>query len=131
MSTTVQSRGFIAILAQPIDKEQIEETLEKLYDEGNGYLQITYDGRLVYSDEFRRKSYDEREFNGDLFVIGKLDSADKVAFIAETSGAGLTVDVNSVQPYTAIWYNGVDSPMSLLNLEDFQHQTLITSAVPT
>lgn len=121
MSSTVQSQGFIAVLTTPIPKDQMEDVLEKLYNGDDGFIKITFDGKLLYSDDFERLPYNKREFNGDLFVVGSLQHSDKkFDFIEAAAKAGLPIDATTIQPYTAIWYNGSDSPMSLYSLEKFQ-----------
>lgn len=123
MSTIVQSQGFIAILVNPVPQDQRSDVHEKLYDETDGFIQISEDGMLVFSDDFAKKKYSEREFNGDLFIVGKLDaSSDMAGFVEAALKAGLPVNPASIEPYTCVWYNGSDSPMSLLTLEEFQNK---------
>lgn len=120
MSTTVISKGFIAVLVNPIPADQMEDMLEKLYNVNDGFLKITYDGKLLYSDEYELKKYSEREFCGDLFIVGSIRAgAGRQAFIEKAAAMGFEVDTETDQPYTCIWYNGSDSPVSCLTKEEF------------
>lgn len=118
MSTTVISQGFIAVLSNRIIKDLIEDVSEELHDYSKG-LDINYDGTLLVFDSYATKSYSEREFNGDLFIIGELDDSKRDSFIAIASAAGFDVDPETVKPYTCVWYNSSDSPVNMLTKEGF------------
>lgn len=119
MSTTVISQGYIAVLINPItDDEAREELSEKLYDD-NSSLELNYEGTLLISDEYSLKSYSEREFYSDLFIVGGLSASGKERFIELANKAGLLIDINTIQPYTCVWYNGGDSPHSMMTKEEF------------
>lgn len=119
MSTTVIQQGHVAVLLNPItDKDAREELSEKLYDDKT-ILEINYEGTLLFSDVNRAKSYSEREFCGDLFVVGKLDEAGRNEFLEQATIAGLHIDVSTIQPYTCIYYNGCDSPRDMMTKAEF------------
>lgn len=118
MSTTVISQGFIAMLLTPVEKDALEELSENLYDEKSS-LKINYGGTLLISDNYRTKKYSEREFNGDLFIIGDQEAGDRAQFIQEATLRGLLINPDTIQPYTCVWYNGSDSPVSMLTLDEF------------
>lgn len=119
MSTTVISRGFIGALLQPISEhDHIEELKERLYDEHSD-LDVNGDGTLVFGDENRNKPYSEREFNGDLFIVGDIGFDGREAFLKQCEDRGLSVDPNTVKPYVCVWYNGADSPLWYMTKDDF------------
>jgi hypothetical protein len=120
MSTTVISQGFIGVLVNPIPQDDMEDVLEKLYNGEDGSLKCTYDGKLLYCDVNEKKQYYQREFAGDLFIVGEVrGGADRMDFIEKAKAAGYEVIQDTVQPYTCVWYNGSDSPMSTLSMEKF------------
>jgi hypothetical protein len=122
MSSTVQSAGFFVLLKTPVDKANLESLFEELHSATNGYLSPTYDGTMVYSDDFEKRPYHEREFNSDLFIVGQPKRADYQGFVNALAAAGLDVDLATVMPYYPIWYNGADSPMS-----DYTKEALLAS----
>lgn len=117
MSSTVKSKGFIAILKNPVDEADKEDVSERLYDSKCG-LDITYDGKMVFSDVYRHASFDVRE---DVYIcevgVGKEESADQFVKIAAENG--LEINENSIEPYFCIWYNGSDCPISELTPETY------------
>lgn len=113
------STGHIAVLVSPITDDDVRQELsEKMYN-GDSILDVNYEGTLLTSDINRHKPYSQREFNGDLFVVGALPEADKQEFIELAKAAGLDIDVATIQPYTCVWYNGADSPVSMLEKDEF------------
>lgn len=120
MSTTVISQGYIAVLTHPPGKDTFEEISEKLYA-AKSPLEINYEGTLLISDSYRNKKYREREFNGDLFIVGNLKNseAEIAQLIQEAALHGVHIDPTTIQPYTCVWYNGSDSPVTMLTKEDF------------
>lgn len=119
MSTTVIQQGYIAVLTNPImEEEEREEISERLYDDST-VLQINYEGTLLCSDINRSKPYGEREFSGDLFIVGNQSNTGREEFIQQAKEAGLFIDESTIQPYTCVYYNGSDSPLSLLGKSEF------------
>lgn len=118
MSSTVISQGYIAVLFNPPGKEAFEEISERLCHLDSN-LQINYEGTLLMSDDNCNKKYSEREFQGDLFIIGSLNDDSRNEFIEQANEAGFSIDANTIQPYTCIWYNGTDSPVFELTKENF------------
>ncbi len=122
MSEDIRSYGYMAALAQSISEDQLEDLQEK-WCEDKVQFRINYEGTLVYQDMSIGKSLSEREHIYGL-TLGKdtiLGSTED--FIAQTVALGLAVIADTVQPYNCIWYNGSDSDMSLLSLEEFQTRT--------
>lgn len=118
MSTTVISQGYIAVLQNPISEEDREELSEILYDSKTG-LGLNYEGTLLISDEYSLKSYSEREFHSDLFIMGGLGMFKMQEFIELSKQSGLNIDITTIQPYVCVWYNGSDSPVSMMTMKEF------------
>lgn len=121
MSSTVRSYGFIAILKNPIsDEETREELSEQLYEQRLG-IDLNLEGTLVYSDANAHQSSSIREDIYSLSVGNSAqDDAAKGKFIADLAQAKLEIDVDSIQPYNCIWYNGSDCPVTLMTKTEFQ-----------
>jgi hypothetical protein len=112
------STGHIAVLVTPASRKLMEELSEKRYDD-KSILEINDEGTLLISDINLRLKYSEREFNGDLLVVGGLPEADRQEFIALAKAEGIDIDPDSIKPYTCIWYNGSDSPVSMMKKAAF------------
>lgn len=110
MSTTVISQGCIVALAEPLTPEKHRQIMEDLYGK-DAILGVNDEGTLLYTDENNNKRYSEREFCGDLLVIGSPKSS-KELLIKAAADAGLQILVETIQPYTCIWYNGCESPIT-------------------
>lgn len=121
MSATVRQHGFIAVLLRPIEDEEAREELsEKLHDAGSK-LGISYDGSLVFYDANRQEDYEVREniyglfFGHDVSLRAKME--------AELLTHNLMIDGRTMRPYNCIYWNGSDSPLSLLTKEQFFMKT--------
>ena len=113
MSEDVMSSGLFAILSKPITNESDREELsEHLYDTRSG-LHINYEGTLVYSDA-RGSPY------GISFGMASHPSSD---FVCDCATQGLDIDDSSIRPYSCLWYNGVDSDMDMMTLEEYKKMT--------
>ena len=121
MSTTVISSGFIAVLDFPIHKDQRED-LEQQLEEAKSGLRLNGDGTIIWQDINAGKKYSEREFNGDLLLIGcdAKDRAARISFIDAVLKIGLPVQEHTIQSYTCIWYNGCDCPLWDITEEEFR-----------
>lgn len=117
MSSTMIATGHIAVLAKPLSEEERESMMESFYSK-DSTLSTNSDGTLIYSDMNANKKYSEREFNGDLFIVGKLNDQQQ-EFMELVKAAGLEIDANTIQPYTCVWYNGCEPPMADLTKEEF------------
>lgn len=118
MSTTVISQGFIGVLLRPIPHEEREDLAKTLRD-GDSILNVNDEGALLFSDVNQNKSSSQREFQGDLFIVGQHSENGREDFIEAALTAGLDIDPETVQPYTCVWYNGSDSPVDMLTKDDF------------
>jgi len=119
MSSTVKSRGFIAILKTPIDQDQRDEWFDKLYDDRSD-LELTYDGKLVFSDVYRHDKMRDREDIYELQIGTK--EMDVREFATACEKYGLEIFHDTIQPYYCVWYNGTDSPVSLLTPESLDSE---------
>lgn len=111
MSENVYSTGFFAILSLPMNDEDSEILNEKLYDNGSN-LRINYEGTLVYSNH-----------TGCMYglnIEGDKNNNNKKDFIKECAVLNLNIDKKSIKSYNCIWYNGVDSDMAMLELEEYR-----------
>ena len=118
MSSTVKSYGFVAVLDKPLtEEEEREELSETLYNNKSG-LNINYEGTLVYIDFNQHQPYDVRE---DIYglTLGDTTFNGRNKFYEALEGNGLTIIGGTVQPYEEIWYNGGDSMLDTLTVEDY------------
>ncbi|QYW02230.1 hypothetical protein PP740_gp031 [Stenotrophomonas phage Philippe] len=132
MSSTVRSRGFIAIIANPdkrLDYSNRDEEAERyreefhdrLYDDKTG-LALSNDGRLVYIDQLKHAGWAIRE---DIYSLelGSIDIDGAAEFTAACETWKLNVIPGSIVPYSCIWYNASESPMARLTVEEFCKKT--------
>lgn len=114
MSENVMSVGFMAPLITPLVKgsEELEILQDRLYEEST--LQINYEGTIVFSAE-----------DSDMYGLrfGKTLQYDD--FLKEVADMGLAVDELRVASYTCLWYNGVDSDMSMLTIDEFNKRNRV------
>lgn len=116
MSSTVLSQGFIAVLDVPLDSEAREDLQERLY-ENKSTLHINHEGTLVYSNVVPFK---DREDIYELQIGGKTLFDGSINFAHECANAGIVINgTYGSKPYSEIWYNGGDSQVSMLTLEEF------------
>lgn len=117
MSENKITIGLIAELLTPVGNhttEAWEEKQEALY-QADSKLELNYEVTLVFSRDFDKPEY---EFSGMKF--GKPKQADVTGFVSRCALIALPIKINTVQPYFSLWYNGSDSPMSLLTLAEFE-----------
>lgn len=121
MSENVRTTGFFAILKNPVsqDKEK-EELSDKLYDSSN--LRINYEGTMVYSIETEDDCCYGLFISKDKTDISKKDISN---FISECESNDLVISHKNISNYTCIWYNGVDSDMAMLTLEEYKNKLKI------
>ena len=112
MSSNVASAGLMAPLSRKLTKEEREEWTELLYEQGSS-IQINYDGTLAYTDE-----------GGSEYGIsfGSTNTYSNQPF-EDLLQFDITVDLNKARPYTCYWYNGADSDMDMLTLDEFLKET--------
>lgn len=110
MSDNVGSSGFFAILKTPLAREPREDMNEALYS-GNFSLRINDEGTLVFSD---------KRSDGFGLHIGSMRKIDHGAFVQECDNFNLEIDPDSIRPYYCYWYNGSNSDMDDLTLEEYK-----------
>lgn len=110
MSRNVYSRGYMFPLMRPV--ADVDELSELLWEK-ESTLHLNYEGTLVYTDS------DEEDGYG--LTISKLDveKEDFKALKQEAREFGLDIMTSMAQPYTCHWYNGTDSYMAMLSLEEY------------
>ena len=110
MSTNVSSYGIMA----PILSETPEwEELQDMLGEDGSRLQINYDQTLAYID-LGGKGEDEIQFSGGV-------SAEELAVAAIPYNIRIAMD--RACSFNCTWYNGGDSPLDLITLEQFYRRT--------
>lgn len=112
MSDNVLSKGFMVPLLTPIlDRGEREDLVERLYD--TTVLMVNYEGTLIYSNQVQHDLY------GILFQA----PLGVEAFLNDVEEAGLKVDSVKARSYTCFWYNGTDSDMDEMTLDQFLKET--------
>jgi len=114
MSRDVFNAGFMAVLLNPIPKEDREDLSEALCD-AKSILSINYAGTIVYS----REQKDDENVYG--LTFGMMSGSE--AFVAATIQHKLPINMATIVPYQCIWYNGADNPVDELTVWQFLKQT--------
>ncbi|BBM62081.1 TPA: hypothetical protein NV937_000818 [Escherichia coli] len=110
MSDYRVTSGLMARLIEAVPEDDYEAISDRLFD-ADSKLHITYDGALIYSTDIDMSSYE--------FEISFGNKLTTEEFAQKCEREGLCIDISSVQPYTSLWYDGADSPMSTTSLQDF------------
>ena len=111
MSTDVTSKGFMAPLMTPItDSEVREDFNEDQYDKDSN-IRINYEGTIIYSEE-------SADTYGITFSDAK-QTGDSSSFIKACADAGHPIKESHIKGYVCTWYNGSDSDMNMMTLEEF------------
>ncbi len=113
MSHQVLSFGFMAPLVTPItDAEEREALRDKLYYGGLG-ISINYEGTLVYSD------HGGDEFWGGI-TFASIEAETQFEEACRSAGIDVT---HETRFYCSSWYNGEDSDMDDITLDEFLNKT--------
>ena len=112
MSTNVNSYGVMAVLNPPLSKDLWEELTEKFYKDGVD-VQLNYDCTLIYTIG------DTSEYFCGM-VFHDLDGLED--FKKNLNKYHLTIDNDTCTSYNCVWYNGADSHMSTLTLDEFNNR---------
>jgi hypothetical protein len=111
MSDNVMSSGFMAVLQTPFSEEDREEKDEWLYEQQSN-LHINYEGTMVFSDN-RSDGY-------GLTIHTDSAKAIDTGFVQDCDKLGLEIDSSTIRGYSCYWYNGSDSDMGMLTLEQYR-----------
>lgn len=113
MSETVASSGLMVPLLSKQPKNVVYEWNDLLYDQGS-LVKINYEGTLAYTDD-----------GGEVYGItfGSRDHQIKLDEFDDLLQFNIGVDLNKVRPYNCVWYNGADSYMDDITLEEFLKMT--------
>lgn len=117
MSEDVNSRGIMFALKEKISserREEIEEDLWKTQDYGGFCIGINYEGTIIYFDDRADTHY------GLIFGSFKANGSDVKKLEEACEKYGLELDWDYSKTYVCNWYNGGDSDMDLLELEEFK-----------
>ena len=118
MSHDVYSKGIMIPLKEKISRETRIHISDDLYDDGDkiGFdVNVNYEGTLIYTDGSQCEDYPPY---GIQFEI-KNDSSLNDSVIKILEKYGVELDYEKAAPYSCVWYNGTDSEMSLITLEEF------------
>lgn len=110
MSDNVMSSGFMAVLKTPFSEEDREEKDEWLWDQ-DSELHLNYEGTMVYSDT-RSDGY-------GLTIHTSAPQGVDAAFAEQCLKYGLEIDPATIRGYSCYWYNGCDSDMAMLSVENY------------
>lgn len=110
MSDYRVTTGLMALLVEAVPEDDYEAISDRLFDADTN-LHITYDGTLVFSTDLDVPAYE--------FEISFGNNLTPEEFARKCEREGLCIDVSSVQPYTSLWCDNADSPMSMTSLQDF------------
>lgn len=116
MSDYQLSYGIIAQLLHPItDRYELEEVINVLAEDSN--LQLNYEGTLIYSDHSNGDQIDHS--NGDE-IDQLIIASDKYiqSFHLQIQQFSIQV-IPPLEFYSCVWYNGSDSPMSMITRRKF------------
>lgn len=108
MSEDVLSYGVMVPLNRKLTREETEEYGEILYDQGS-LVHFNYEGTLAFTDN-RDEPYG---------ISFGFEYQDDSKMFQDLEQFGLTIDQTKARSYRCMWYNGVDSSMSLMTLEKF------------
>lgn len=111
MSDNVGSRGMMAPLTKKMSDEEREEITEAIYESGNDSVSVNYEGTIAYTDN---------RSDGYGLPFGLASDTNDLGYIRTIMDHyGFGIVEEQARPYSCYWYNGADSDMDMLTLEDF------------
>lgn len=118
MSGDVNSKGFMAILKNPIlDSDERGDLFEKLYDDSTN-LYVNYEGTMIYNiTEQSDYGWYCLSIEGEKIIS---DKNGKKEFINMCKINNLEIDEKTIRSYSCTWYNGSDSDMGMLKVEEYK-----------
>jgi hypothetical protein len=112
MSENVMSAGIMVPLSRTLTQEEREEWEEILYDQKSN-IWFNYEGTIAYSDE-----------GGDEYGIHFGEMLDSnLSEFKVLEQFGINIVPTKARPYRCYWYNGSDSDMGMITLENFLKST--------
>lgn len=101
-------------LAAVLDVELSDDERDDLYDTlESDNMAVNYDGTLVYLNEFNGESWDAK------FISGISMFGSKSEFCELCHKHGLSIQPETIDVFYANWYDGCDSPMSVMTVDVF------------
>lgn len=115
MSCYVVNTGFMAEIENPISRNEWSKYNDKFYEDDIG-INLNYEGTIVYSTDTEENlgDYGLKIANTNINSIKK--------FVENAKKYGLIIKEDTIRTYSCIWYNGADSDMSLLTLEEYNNE---------
>jgi len=115
MSENVGSNGIMIPLTKKLSDDECEDVMENLWERGGSIVSINYEGTLAYTDN---------QSDGYGISFGVLYDDDDIDIIINMLDSyGIGFDITKARPYSCYWYNGADSDMDMLTLEEFYLKT--------
>ena len=113
MSSDEMSSGIMVPLNRRLTNEELSAWSEDLYDQ-NSRVRFNYEGTLAYTDE-----------GGEAYglTFGDMPTYEGEDNFSDLVQYGLWVKSEQARPYKCLWYNGADSDMAMMTLEDFSART--------
>lgn len=107
----------MAPLNRKLNRDEYEEIDEKLYDLGSD-IRINYEGTIAYTKT-------DKDYYGLHFLreISRENPTNVSSLFQQLKDFDLGVDLNRAYPYRCLWYNGADSYMDMIILEEFLENT--------
>jgi 5,10-methenyltetrahydromethanopterin hydrogenase len=115
MSENVGSSGIMVPLTKKMSDEEREEIIEAIWDSGNSLVQINYEGTIAYTNH---------RSDGYGIEFGFAENTNDLGYIRTImEHYGFSIVEEQARPYSCYWYNGADSDMDMLELEEFLIRT--------
>lgn len=115
MSENVMSTGVMVPISRKLTRAERQEWGELLWEQGSN-VRFNYEGTLVYTQE-----------RGDEYGIHFGDAQNFGPFWTQDfqilEQFGLSIQPTKARSYLCYWYNGVDSDMDMMTLENFLKRT--------
>jgi hypothetical protein len=118
MSENVMSSGHMVPLSRKITREEREEWGEVLWDQDSP-VRFNYEGTLAYTDLRVEDEYGIH-FEGDTTTLSATPLGSSFDVLKQF---GLSIVIDQARYYRCLWYNGADSDMDMMKLEEFLERT--------
>ena len=112
MSETVYVSGYMVPLKGTYDRTFLDNVRE-VFGDNDIYINFNYNQTLAYTfDEL-----DSDDYYGLWFDSNKHDTE----VFRELLNRGIKIEAEQIKHYRSIYYNGCDSPMATITLEQFKN----------